>query len=213
MTESDHSLAIIDRYADNMYSVGLGLNRLRGHCASTPYFGQMNSLLQGLGQCLAAFSENETMTTLPLLLSIRNTLSLAASTLETTPSQRDIQSILSQLARYPPSLDKILNLNTQSLTDIKRLENSVLSAKKESTAGLDQLKKQAKGRKTEGHRTAILGGILGPLTFGVSLKMGIDAGNAMLQEADPRCNIIIISKPRRQLFATRFPIYSRRALG
>src|SRR5437868_13425278 len=151
MTESDHSLALIDRYADNLQSVGLRLNHLRGYCSSSPYFGQMNGLVQSLGQHLAAFSENETLTTLPLLLSIRNTLSLAASTLETAPSQCDIESILSQLARYPPSLDKILDLNTKSLADIKRLDNSVLSAKKESTAGLDQLKKQAKGRKTEGH--------------------------------------------------------------
>jgi hypothetical protein len=210
---TDHSLALIDRYADNLLSVDLRLNHLRVQCSSNPHFAPMNGLLQRLGQCLANFSETNTTITLPLLLSIRNTLSMVISTLAMAPSQHDIKSTLSQLARYPPSLDNVINRNTKSLTDIKRLENYVHSARNESSADLARLKQQAKDRKVEGHGAAFLGGILAPVTFGLSLKMGVDAGNAMLQDGEAQMQHYRYLKAQMPLVCDQFSDLFKKSTG
>jgi hypothetical protein len=183
MTES--SLAMIDRYAHNMFLVSQKYRQLQIHCSSTPQLvNTMNGLLNSLGECLNTFTTNEREITIPIFLSIRKTLTRCSSLLECNPSKADIIAILSQLSRHPPALDKVVAPNTESLTRLKRLEDSSRIAQASLQTQTAKLKQKASNKKLKGHATAFMGGLLGPLTFGWSLKLGVEHGNVMLEKGE-----------------------------
>jgi hypothetical protein len=182
---ADSSLAMIDRYAHNMFLVSQKYRQLQMHCSSTPRLAStMNGLLISLGECLSAFTTNEREITIPTFVSIRKTLDRCSSTLESHPSKADIMEILSQLSRHPPALDKVVAPNTESLARLKRLEDSSRIAQTSLQIQATRLKQTAKNKNRGGHATALVGGLLGPLTFGWSLKLGVEHGNVMLQEGE-----------------------------
>src|SRR6202035_1070406 len=114
---AESSLAMIDRYAHNMFLVSQKYRQLQIHCSSTPQLADtMNGLLKSLGECLNTFTTTEREITIPIFLSIRKTLARCSSLLECNPSKADIIAILSQLSRHPPALDKVVAPNTESLT-------------------------------------------------------------------------------------------------
>lgn len=182
---ADSSLAVIDRYSDNMQLVRRKYSELETRCSSSQHLATaMSGLLQGLANFLNTFLANEKTFTLPAFLSMRKTLGLCASTLEKNPSKDDIIELLSQLNRHHAALEKLVAMNTKSLTDMKRLENTSRNAQNSLQAQTAQLKQNGKNKKIEGHVVAIAGGLLAPFTFGGSLLWGVNEGDNLVHDGE-----------------------------
>ena len=115
---ADSSLAIIDRYSENMRLVCQNPSQLKSRCSSSQHLATaMGGLLGDLEGSIVTFLENENAITLPAFQSMRKTLAVCASTLEKNPSKDDIIAILSQLNRHSQALEKVVAINTNpSLT-------------------------------------------------------------------------------------------------